>query len=172
MKLTKEISEKINEAWQYGAASSCRYAMNELDKFVNELLKGKNIEIQNENLIINDLKEFLIWKNKNWVFQQITICNNLSIEEKVDLINDVVSKFNLTQIKFTEIDTNNHYFNARLSNNNDLFQVYLGKMTKMNELPNNTINVESVKFYKNSELYLKIMNGKSYTFSFQKLEIK
>jgi hypothetical protein len=172
MKLTKELSDKISEAWQYGAASSCRYAMSQLDQFVNALLNGGRIQIEEESLTINDFSEFLIWKNKKWIFQQIPVCNSLSTEEKRGLINELVSQFNLTRIKFTETDPNNHYFNLTLKNVTGEFQVQLGKITNMDDIPAYTINVKELDFKKNLELYVEFENGKNSSYQFQRLNIK
>jgi len=172
MKLTKEISDKIIEAWQYGAASSCQFAMSKLDRFVNALLNKETIEIEEEGITIKNLIEFLIWKNKKWVFQQISICNNYSVDKRIDLINEVLSKFNLTRIKFLETDPNNHYFNLILKNEVGEFQLHLGKITKMDNIPAYTINVKKLDFIMNSGMQIEFENGKNYSFEFQRLDIK
>lgn len=172
MKLTKEISDKIIEAWQYGAASSCQFAMSEIDRFVNAILNKETIEIEEDGLTINNLIEFLIWKNKNWLFKQISVCNNLSTEKKIDLINEVISRFNLTRITFLETDPNNHYFNLTLKNEIGKFQLHLGKITNMDDIPAYTINVKNLNFKMNLELHVEFENGKSHSFKFQRFEIK
>jgi hypothetical protein len=172
MKLTKEISDKINKAWQYGGATSCQFAMSQLDHFVNTLINGGSIQIEEDNLIIHDFSEFLVWKNKKWIFQQISVCNRLNTSEKIDLINKIVPQFNLTRVKFTEIDPNNHYFNLKLKNETGEFQIYLGKLINMDDIPAYTINVKSLDFKKKLELIVEFENGKKTSFQFQSFEIK
>jgi len=52
MKFTKDISDKINDSWQYNSTSTCIWATTEMDKFVIAVINGESIEIEEDNLIV------------------------------------------------------------------------------------------------------------------------
>jgi len=173
MVLTKEISDKIIEAWQYGAASSCRFAISQLDKFANRLLLGQSVTIEEGNLIIQNLSEFLIWKNKNWIFKQIKICNNLSQSGKIDLINKLVTDYNINKIQFVETDRNNHYFDLILKSEKGEFQLSFKVISDLDIIPTISTKINYLIFLNNNNNIDIVINKETrYMIEFKGLEIR
>ena len=171
MKLTKEISDKINDAWQYNSASTCIWAMNEFDQFVIAIMNGEHIEIEEDNLIINNLLDFIQWKNKKWNFSQISILDKMPNEKKIELINQLINDSKISKLKFNETNPNNHNFNLTLINDTGSFQIHLGKVNNIALIPAYTIEIRQIKFDK-AKFKCEFSNGVSRAFEYEAIEIK
>lgn len=172
MKFTKVISDKIEDAWQYNSASTCQWAMFELDKFVDELLNDESVEVENENITFNSLSDFVIWKNKKWILGQISICNNKTIQDKIYIINTLIHNLKVERVKFNETDPNNHRFHILLTSNSGKFQIYLGKVSDIELLPAYTIEINSINFSMDNQIDINYKDGQKRNFKFEFLEIK
>jgi hypothetical protein len=171
MKFTKEISDKINDAWQYNSASTCIWATNEMDYFVTAIMRGEHIEIEEDNLVINNLVEFIQWKNKKWIFSQISILDKMPNEKKIELINQLISDSRINKIKFNETNPTHHYFSLTLINDTGRFQVYLGTTNDIDLIPAYKIDVEQIKFDK-AIFKCVFSNGVSREYKYEIFEIK
>jgi hypothetical protein len=171
MKLTKELYDKIIEAWNYNAAASCDWAQREIDFFVNGLISGLSLEIEENNQIIKNLPEFIIWKNRNWILKQISVCNDFSKDKKIEIINELNFIINANKIKFNETNPHENCFNISLQSGNDSFNVYLGKLTELDDIPAYTLDITKIIFEKNS-IQIDIDSDRKMKFNFEKLEIR
>ena len=178
MKLTKEIRDKISDAWQYNSAGSCRAAMAELDKVTDALLRSNKVEIDEENIVLNNLSEFIIWKNKKWDLGQIPILTNKDIIITISLVNKLIADTKAQRIKFIETDQNNRRFEINIISDDGQFRVQLGNVKNFENLPCYTFNIELLMFdfiadkkYELSYLSKQFKTNKQ-TITFDELEIK
>lgn len=146
MKFTKESRNKISEAWNYNSAGTCSYAIAELNRYVDALLKSENVEIEDENIVLHNLGEFIIWKNKKWDLGQISILTEKKNTFIIELLNNLIINCRINKVKFIETDPNNRRFGINLISDEGQFSVYIGNVENYEILPCFTFNVESLKF--------------------------
>lgn len=146
MKLTSEIINKISDAYQYNSAGTCRAAIAELDKITDALLESDNVEIEEENISLNSLSEFIHWKNKKWDLGQIPILTNKDNKTKITLINKLITDTKTRRIKFIETDSNNRIFEITIISEDGQFSIQLGNVTDFENLPCYTMNIELLSF--------------------------
>ncbi|MES2593535.1 MAG: hypothetical protein V4608_16750 [Bacteroidota bacterium] len=178
MKLTKDSKTKISDAWQYNSAGTCRAAMSELDKYVDALLNSDTVEVDDENIILRNFSEFIIWKNKKWDLGQIPILTNKEINNLIPIINKLITDTKINKIKFNEIDPHNRRFRINIISEEGQFSLDLGNIKNFENLPCYTFKVADLKFYfisdKNYELkYISSeFNTNEMTILFNELELK
>jgi hypothetical protein len=87
--LTKKRIDEIWEAWAYGAAGSCKWAISELGDYMIASYSGQKVLIENDNLIIDNYLDFIDWKINN--LSEIPILTDI---EQIALIS-VVKELNI-----------------------------------------------------------------------------
>jgi hypothetical protein len=178
MRLTKESRIKISDAWQYNSAGTCLAAMSELDKYADAILNSDSVEVEDENIVLNSLADFIIWKNKKWDLGQIPILTNKEVKYLIQLLNKLVIDTNSNKIKFIETDPNNRRFQVNIISDEGQFSVDLGNVTNFENLPCYTFKVDKLKFNfiadKNFEMTYVFSehNNNEMTILFNELELK
>lgn len=91
MILSTEVVNSIVNNWNYDFPSAGMAALREIDSYAESVLAGKEVIIPQENLKINDILDFLTWKNNQKGLADITVFNNRSLLDKAALANSLVS---------------------------------------------------------------------------------
>jgi len=122
-------------------------------------------------LIIENLVDFMHWKNKKWIFSQISILEKMAKKEKIDLLNQMISDYKISKLKFEETDPNNHYFSLTLINDAGKFKIHLGKISNMDMIPAYTIDVKQIQLNE-TKLSCLFTDDLYREFEYEKIEIK
>ena len=185
MILTQEIRNKIDEAWSYQAATSCGWAMSELDRFaVAALYKGK-IEVEGYSSEINNLKDFFVWKKQDFGMSQIPVLRGIPYDRLIDIVNGLIIEFSIDHIVLKETDVNNHYFQLKFCCQTGGFDVEIGKILNNERLGEKIEKWKSLKMIFITEKHYRLTyeieinkflglgNGvKKKSFEFNRLEIR
>jgi hypothetical protein len=125
--LTKNTLEKIWEAWSYQAASPCSWAMSELDKYSIIPLHGGQLEIEGQtgNLSVDNIKEFLFWKNSDFRVRELSTLRYQATADLAVLINRIAASGNFNRAFLKRLDNNNQYFDLRLIDSDREFSLEL-----------------------------------------------
>lgn len=125
--LTKNTLEKIWEAWSYQGASSCSWAMSELDKYSIIPLYGGQLEIEGQtgNMSVDNIKDFLFWKNSDFRVKELSTLRYKGTADLAGLINRITASGNFTRAFLKRLDNNNQYFDLRLIDSDREFSLEL-----------------------------------------------
>lgn len=172
MVINEETIKKIEDAWQYGAASTGQFAMREMDRFTDCLIRGNSIFVEMDNLHLSSLLDFVVWKNKRWILSQISICNSQIFSEKINTINKLIAEFKPNKAKFIETDANTHSFTVTLYSDYGSFKLFLGELKELDSVPAYTVNIDAFTVNIDYDLELSIKNGTKRKLLFTNLELK
>jgi hypothetical protein len=91
MILSTEAVISIVNNWNYDYPSAGMAALREMDSYAESVLTGKEVIIPQESLVINDILDFLTWKNNQKGLADITVFNERSLLDKAALANSLVT---------------------------------------------------------------------------------
>jgi len=108
MKLSGQLQGYIKDAWAEQSASSCYWAIGQLNQCAFAVLEHQNIEIENYSEKVNSLQSLLIWKKQTPGVSEIPILR--SHANLVDIVNSMIDTFKIHAIKLKARDLNNGYY--------------------------------------------------------------
>jgi hypothetical protein len=147
MILTRELRDKIDDAWSYQAVSSCRWAMDQLDKFALTVLNNGKIEVEGCHCNINNLKDFFIWKKQDFGMSQIPVLRTIPYERLIDIINGLIYDFSIDQLSLKETDVNNHFFHSKFYSEIGEFDLEIGQIKSSDRFDGSTKRFKNLRFY-------------------------
>lgn len=156
MKLTTETKAKIEDAWTYQAASSCSWAMSELNTFALVALHNGLVQVENYTVDITDLKTFLIWKSREVILSEIPILNCEPPIKLIRIVNSLVEDFAVSSIILRESDANNRYFSMKLSGQEGYFNLDIRRNKTAARLMKETTKISNLVFTYISEQKFKL----------------
>lgn len=157
-KLTQDTIDEIAYWWDYDYPSAGMAALKMIDKYSSLVLNNVEIYIEPDNIIIDNLLDFLIWKNKVEKLKDITIVNTTnSIVEKIEIVNSLFKKNKLHNLSINKFETELTFYNG-----DDKFRIEVGKI----------IDTENCDFndFSFSELSLEFITYYVYKFKFVQKE--
>ncbi len=142
--LTNETLEKIGEAWSYQAATSCSWAMSTFDKYSIIPLHGGVLEIETNKgkLIINNITDFLFWKNKDNRVKELSTLNFKGTNEKIKILNSILHNSDFKIIELRKTSNAGDYWDLSPVNSRGKFHIAL---IKTDQLPNSNEETLEIK---------------------------
>ena len=155
--LTKEAINKIVDYWNYDFPSAGMASLKMIDEYAFLTLKNKSVLIESKNNAIDNLLDFLIWKNTIEELKPISVINQTnSLVEKVEIINSLFNENKLNNVKINEYETELTFYNGT-----DKFRICIGKIREKNNL-----EIDKFSF---SKLTIKFISYYDYLFDFEQI---
>jgi len=92
-------------------------------------------------------------------------------KEKIGLLNQMISDYKISKLKFEETNPNDHYFSLTLINDTGKFQIHLGKINNIDMIPAYTIDVKQIQLNE-TKLICLFTDDLYREFEYEKIEIK
>lgn len=185
MKLTTETKNRIEDAWTYQAASSCGWAMSELNTFALVALRNGLVQVENYTVDITNLKTFLIWKSQEVIMAEIPILRREPPTRLIRTVNSLVKDFAVSSITMREVNENTHYLTLKFSGQEGYFNLDIGRAKTAPELLKEPTEVSNLAFTCVSEQQFRLSfrinreNGSTFfsqseeiSFDFNQIEIR
>lgn len=172
MIFSDEILNRIVDNWNYDFPSAGITALKQLDEFAENALIGNTIIIPKNNLIINNIYDFLTWKSKQNVLCEITVFNERNLLEKANLVNRLISNKFIDTLQIT-----NSSQSLIFKGNGNQFTIDIGKICKGEKLTDNEYkikqaNVDFITYYDNKFSFILKDLNREISFNCKMLNIK
>ena len=172
MIFSDEIINEIVDNWNYDFPSAGIFALKQFDIFAENVLIGNDIIIPKNNLIINNIYDFLTWKTKQNVLCELTVFNERNLLEKTILVNRLISNKIIDTLQVT-----NSSQSLIFKGNGNQFTIIIGEICKGeklsdNEYKINQANVDFITYYDNKFTIILTNSNREINFHCKMLNIK
>ena len=176
--LTHETLDKIGEAWSYQAATSCNWALSTLDKYSIIPLQGGDLEIETNygKLKINNIIEFLFWKNKDNRVNELSTLNFKTTDAKIKILNSIFHNSDFKNIQIKKASNDGNYLDLTPINSQGKFRIALIKTDQLPNFNEETLEIKTfeINYESPDNIIVTIIksNGQELRIKSKSIEIK